>query len=111
MTKGNFFAVNRSIFSHWLFVEAPAWVFKLWLYLIGNAAWAETSVSRWGTSIPVKRGQRVVTVTELASLLQVTKAKEHPTKQMVSYWLKRMQVEEMISTEYITKKTLRINRS
>jgi hypothetical protein len=32
--------------------------------------------------------------------------KEHPTKQMVSYWLGRMQNEGMISVEYIAKKSL-----
>ncbi len=96
MTMGDFFVMNRSIFKHWLYLNAPSWVLVLWMTLIGDAAWEDRNFSHWKMAIPLKRGQLICTGTELGKRLK-------RDKQRIAYWLDKLCDLGMIRKEYIVK--------
>jgi hypothetical protein len=96
MTKPDFFVTNRSIFSHWTYLDAAHWVFKLWVTVIGRAAWEDRPYSHWRMSIPLKRGQLICTETELGKMLK-------QDKRRISDWLDKFCNQGMILIEYVIK--------
>lgn len=64
--KTTFFALDRSIFEHWLWAEKPFDVLHAWVYLIGHANYADTKKLYKGKLQVIKRGQLVTSQRKLA---------------------------------------------
>lgn len=59
------FSINRAIFDHPLFEKNPERL-AVWVWLVGNAAWQDTTQNFRGKRIPIKRGQLMASYSEIS---------------------------------------------
>jgi hypothetical protein len=94
---GNYCFFNRSLRNHPYLKTVPAWVRVLWDNLIMDAAWKDHDVQWKGWTITIKRGQWIISETEIAL--------EHgQSRRMVHYWLENLAKQQMIKCDPVFTK-------
>jgi len=64
-----FITIERSLWDHPIFARAPMTEREAWIWMIGQAAWAETQHFVGGKSVKIERGSFVLTLREMQSKL------------------------------------------
>ena len=86
------FLVDRGVFSHPMFNDAPFTEREAWLWLVSEAAWRDRRVRTKRGMISIKRGQLTASVRFMADIWKWSKSR-------VGRFLQMLEQEMMIGTE------------